>query len=45
MIVGAHALDLHGLPRDTKDIKNKLASGRPQDIADASRLKEIQDLK
>lgn len=25
-------------------IKNKLASGRPQDIADAMRLKEIQEL-
>lgn len=43
LVVGGHAVAFHGHPRYAGDIgflilKNKRASGRPQDLADLSRL-------
>jgi hypothetical protein len=47
LVVGGYAVAFHGHPRYTKDIdfidienlkKNKRATGRPQDLADAENL-------
>jgi hypothetical protein len=47
LVVGGYAVTFHGHPRYTKDIdfidienlkKNKRATGRPQDLADAENL-------
>lgn len=42
LVVGGYAVAFHGHPRYTKDldIKNKLASGRAQDIADVENLND-----
>lgn len=40
LIVGAHALSVHGIPRATADLDNKRASGRTKDLADLESLGE-----
>ena len=42
LLVGAYALAVHGVPRATHLIRNKKATGRPQDIADAARLESSE---
>ncbi len=37
LVIGAHALAAHGIPRATGDV-NKRASGRPKDLADLTLL-------
>ena len=52
LLVGAYAVAAHGLPRATGDIDlwirsgdnliaNKIATGRPQDLADVARLTNL----
>ncbi len=49
LIVGAHALAAHGVPRATGDldgktefVKNKRAVGRPKDLSDLDLLEEAE---
>ena len=45
LIVGAHALALHGVPTYPSKadlVATKAAAGRPQDIADVKRLQETE---
>jgi len=43
LVVGAHAMAVHGHVRATKDLnQNKRASGRTQDLADLERLEGLK---
>jgi hypothetical protein len=42
LVVGAHALAAHGLVRATKDLDNKRAAAREQDLLDVKWLEKTK---